>query len=1796
MTVFNPIQFYFVPIRESDLIKQGAAEGDFEIISGSSTTDDDDIRSLVSISIAAENTVVIYDNWEDGLEFDITNPTQSTTYIFGDGDLSNNGGLTPAGVDDIFQGGESFVLSSIVGEDRTTDDIYFDGGDQIAATFPIAVTRAAFPTTTGSVIAGATEALDIDSFGDRFVVPIGPNIGAQDSTNAFEYTAAHVMASANNTKVFVNGEEVATLNAGESYVLREIGGRNLNTGDEITTYDPASGTSGKGVQVHLVTGDINSNYETRWYSLTPRDQWASEYWTPVFTGENSADFDSGSGFGPTQVWLYNPNSTAITVQADFDGSGNDTSVVIGAGQAALSPIIPDDSGGRFYTNDGSEFFAVTQTDTTGDGLFNDWGAPLVAVDQLTSQVSIALGYGNTSQINGGNSGDNRSTVWVTPTEDARIFVDYDGDGTADDSFDLDRLESVRVSDPTDNNMSGAIIWAVDQATGNDTVDIAVAYGQDPETRASESVSLDLGTVIPPLPELESAKLVSLSNDADGDGVYSSGDTVTYTIVVANSGRVDVGAGGYVIDDFGVPVFDTTTEGDGQGPLTYVAGSARVDFAPYAGGDVVSISDDALGATLFPLDGAGWASTRTIAAGDVHLLRFEAKIKDFDDLAPGTTSFTNEGAMVANGLGLLDEFSVTRELSFTPDVNIEKYTNGVDVTSGAGPTLANGSAVTWTYVVTNTGNTALANVVVTDDQEGTITSFTGDTDNDGILDLSEAWTFTKTGTAQNGAYVNLATVAGDAAYADAVGGQAVLVPVANGGATVTDTDASRYVGVQTGAITGTVFDDANADGQEEGLGIAGATVELLDAGGNVVGTTTADANGDYAFTGLLPADYAVRFQTPGGRFDAVSPQNQGADATDSDADAGTLTTGLITVPAGVTVSDIDQGFYTQNPTNPAIDIEKFTNSVDVASGNGPDLLVGSAVTWTYVVKNTGDAALANVSVVDDQEGVITSFTGDTDNDNILDVTETWTFTKSGVATLGQYQNEAVVTADAAFADPVGGNPVLFPTGNGGAQVTDKDTSAYSGFGLGSLSGTVFEDPNADGQEDGIGIAGATVELLDGTGAVVETTTTDANGDYLFEDVISGDYTVRFTRPGAQFDGVSPQDQGVDGTDSDGNPTTLTTAPVTIPVNGTVTDVDQGFYVQNPSNPGIDIEKFTNGVDVTTGNGPTLVTGSVVTWTYVVKNTGDTALANISVVDDREGAITSFVGDTDNDNILDVTETWTFVKSGFVQTGQYENEAVVTGDAAFADPVGGNPVLFPTGNGGAQVTDSDISKYVGVGTGALTGTVFEDADADGQENGVGIAGATVELLDAGNNVVATTTTDANGDYLFDDVTAGDYSVRFVQPGVAFDGVSPQNQGDDASDSDGNPTTLTTAPVTVPAGVTVRDVDQGFFKMIPAIIGNRVWDDVDGDGRQDKGEAGLAGVTVRLLDANGNPVLEGGVPVTTFTNAKGKYKFEVEPGTYMVEFDALPNRGFTDADVATGRNRDSDADTMTGRTEAITVNWGEVRNDIDAGMVFHLCTDIADEFAFPKKRDATIVLNDARPHANGTNGDDIIWGRGKADTISGNDGDNIIMGRSGNDILNGGNQTDLLQGGRGNDILNGNAGHDSLTGGRGNDKLYGGGGDDIIMAGRGRDLVEAGGGNDRINLGAGNDTAQGEGGDDCIAGGTDHGRIAKRKGELTVTRMGDELFGNGGADTFEYMSGDGVDFLFDFKKSDGDQLKLFRIAEDEVDFIRVQTQYGPAAGLGIDQDGDGRYEGAIIFQQTQNPNNVQAWVDDGTIVFLI
>ena len=235
----------------------------------------------------------------------------------------------------------------------------------------------------------------------------------------------------------------------------------------------------------------------------------------------------------------------------------------------------------------------------------------------------------------------------------------------------------------------------------------------------------------------------------------------------------------------------------------------------------------------------------------------------------------------------------------PAVDIEKSTNGQDADTAPGPELAVGTPVTWTYQVTNTGNTALTGITVTDDQVVAVTC------DQTTLAVAETMTCTATGTATQGQYTNLGTV------------------TTTQGAT--DNDASHYLGISTpvttpptgpspGSIGDFVWDDGlitTANGiQDPGeLGVSGVTVNLYDGSGITnLGTRTTGNDGKYLFTGLAAGTYIVEFIPPA-VYSFASRDRGDSDTTDSDADPTSGRTVVITLGSGQNDTSWDAGLVT-----------------------------------------------------------------------------------------------------------------------------------------------------------------------------------------------------------------------------------------------------------------------------------------------------------------------------------------------------------------------------------------------------------------------------------------------------------------------------------------------------------------------------------------------------------------------------------------------------------------------------------------------------------------------------------------------------------------------------------------------------------------------------------------------------------------------------------------------------------------------------------------------------------------------
>ncbi len=126
------------------------------------------------------------------------------------------------------------------------------------------------------------------------------------------------------------------------------------------------------------------------------------------------------------------------------------------------------------------------------------------------------------------------------------------------------------------------------------------------------------------------------------------------------------------------------------------------------------------------------------------------------------------------------------------------------------------------------------------------------------------------------------------------------------------------------------------------------------------------------------------------------------------------------------------------------------------------------------------------------------------------------------------------------------------------------------------------------------------------------------------------------------------------------------------------------------------------------------------------------------------------------------------------------------------------------------------------------------------------------------------------------------------------------------------------------TLVTVAQTVPVVLEAELGDRVFDDVNSNGLQDDGEVGLAGVTVRLVDADRI------TRAVTLTDPSGLYSFTVAPGDWAIEVQAPRNSTFSPQDVGVDDSRDSDVNPDTGLTSTVTLEPGDARFDLDVGLI--------------------------------------------------------------------------------------------------------------------------------------------------------------------------------------------------------------------------------------------------------------------------
>ena len=661
-----------------------------------------------------------------------------------------------------------------------------------------------------------------------------------------------------------------------------------------------------------------------------------------------------------------------------------------------------------------------------------------------------------------------------------------------------------------------------------------------------------------------------------------------------------------------------------------------------------------------------------------------------------------------------------------------------------------------------------------------------------------------------------------------------------------------------AISGNVYLDQNRDKTKNtgDIDLSGVTVKLLDKDGNVVGTTTTDKDGNYSFTGLNDGTYTVQVDKTGKLADKEQTEDPSG-KTDSRSQAITFTR---TDPD---VTNVNFGYAEDYTVSGTVYYDKDRSETLNNSEPGFDGIT--------------------VNLLGEDGQVVATTTTKADG--------TYSFSKlpAGKYTVKVEPSDLLKKLEQT-EDPDGTKDNT----SGVVQVNHDNPSVKNvNFGYATnytIKGTVYRDADrSESLEDGEKLyQGVTVDLLDTDGNVVATMTTDAKGAYAFTNLEEGTYKVRVHKEGPIADLIQTEDPDATKDNTSGDITLELNNPIKENVNfgyisdnsiaGTVYRDDNRSGALNPGEKGYP-EQTVQLLDKD---------GAVIATTKT----------------DANGAY-SF------DNLPDGTYSVRVVKDGAL------TDLEQTGDPDSTLDNASEPITLNEANPTKKNVDFGyVPDYF------ITGTIYRDGNRSGalDSDEKLYEGVTVQLRDKDGNVVATTTTDADGTYSFDKLPAGTYSVTVVQDGPI---ASLEQTGDpDATkDNASEPITLNND------NPSKTDINFGYVNNNS--LSGTVYRDDSRNEKQDGTEPGYSGVTVQLLDKDGTVV------GTTTTDKDGKYSFEHLPdGTYSVT--VVKDGELTD----TEQTEDPDA-TKDGASEPVTlgednpskdgINFGYVPDYSIHGLVY-------------------------------------------------------------------------------------------------------------------------------------------------------------------------------------------------------------------------------------------------------------------------
>jgi uncharacterized repeat protein (TIGR01451 family) len=417
------------------------------------------------------------------------------------------------------------------------------------------------------------------------------------------------------------------------------------------------------------------------------------------------------------------------------------------------------------------------------------------------------------------------------------------------------------------------------------------------TAPNGAVATDPDAVTTPLaqnPSVLTTKTASSIADTHGTGEQDAGDKITYSFAVRNTGNVTLGS--------------------------------------------ITVTDARIGAVTCPTGPLAPGATATCTAPSYTLTQADVDAGKVVNTAVGSGTSPK-------GVTATDDDTVTTTITQQPAVKLVKTAGPVVDTDGNGPDA--GDTITYSFVVTNTGNVTLNPVTVTDQTVGAVTCPPGPlAPGASVTCTPKTHTLTQTDV-----------------DAGSVTGTATATGTAPGGAQVTATDVTATPIVGDGSIeltkTASQIDDVDGNGPDAG--------DQVTYGFVVTNTGRRTLNDVTVVDTLLGAVTCPAGPLAPGASRACSPITY--TLTQDDVEAGSVgSPATATGTSGTTTVTSSDATATPIAAGPSVTIDKTASAINDVDGNGPD--AGDTVTYSFTVKNTGTVKLSQVQVLDPMVGPVT----------------------------------------------------------------------------------------------------------------------------------------------------------------------------------------------------------------------------------------------------------------------------------------------------------------------------------------------------------------------------------------------------------------------------------------------------------------------------------------------------------------------------------------------------------------------------------------------------------------------------------------------------------------------------------------------------------------------------------------------------------------------------------------------------------------------------------------------------------